>query len=136
MESKNDPDTPSGWTEVAGSPVLATSGTNNARLSVFWKRATSNAEANASVTNCGDHGNAVITTYRGAITTGTPFDVISTTTKTTKSTSLSLTGVTATEGCNDVLYMVARAGDNGSAAQYSGETDANLTVLTEIVDGT
>lgn len=135
VESKDDPTTPSGWTEVAGSPILATQGTNNARLSVFWKRATTTSEANASVTGAGDHGNAIITTYRGAITAGTPFDVLQTTTKNTSSTALSLAGVTATQNCNDVLYLVARAGDNGSAAQYSGEVDANLTSLTEIVDG-
>ena len=134
VESADDPDTPSGWTEVSGSPVTATAGTTTVRLSTFWKRAASGAEANASVTGCGKQGKAVIMTYKNCITSGTPFDLVGTTQKNALNKTLSITGVTATESCNDVLYVVARAGDNGSAAQYSGEVNANLTSLTEVVD--
>lgn len=135
VESKDDPDTPSGWTEVSGSPVTASSGSTAVRLSVFWKRASGGAEANASVTGCGAHGNAVITTYKNVITSGDPFDVLGTTSKNALNKTLSISGVNATEACNDVLYLVARAGDNGSNAQYSNAVNANLVSVTERVDG-
>ena len=135
VNSKSDPDTPSGWTEVTGSPLTATSGTTTARLSVFWKRAASGAESNASVMGCGAVAHGIIMTWRGAITSGTPFDVLNTDTKTTLNKTTSIDGVTATENCNEILYVVARAGDNGATAQYSNEANSNLVGLQEIVDG-
>jgi hypothetical protein len=135
VNSELDPATPSGWTEVSGSMVTSTAGTTTSLLSVFWKRASSGAEANASITGCGKHGDAVILTYKNCITTGTPFDVLSTSTKASLTTATSITGVTATEACNDILYIAAHAGDNGATAQYSGATDANLVSVTELVDG-
>lgn len=74
-------------------------------------------------------------TYRGAIASGTPFDVLNTDTKNTLNKTMSIDGVTTTEPCNEPLYIVARAGDNGATAQYSNEVNANLTGLQEIVDG-
>lgn len=132
--SKSDPDTPSGWTEVTGSMLTATAGTTSAKLSLFWKRATSGAESNASVTGCGNVAKGVIFTWRGAITSGTPFDVIGTDQKNALNSSTSIDGVTTNEGCMDIGYFVAHAGDNGSTAQYSGEANASLTSLTELID--
>lgn len=115
--------------------VTATGGTTTALLSVFWKRAASGAESNASVTGCGKHGDAVILTYKNCITSGVPFDVIGTGTKTTLGTATSIAGITVNEGCNDVLYLAAHAGDNGVVAQYSGAANASLVSVTELVDG-
>jgi len=131
-----DPTTPSGWSEIRYSPLLTTNSAGiSTRLSVFWKRATSSSEGDAVIPNIGSHGNAVIMTYKNCVTTGEPFDLITTTSKNTLNNSTSINSGVPNHSCNDVLFVAARAGDNGNTAQYSGEADSSLTSLVEKVDG-
>jgi hypothetical protein len=65
--------TPAGWT-LLDSIGTGTAGASGATaLWVFWKRATSSAEADASVTDPGDHFRARIMVFRGCETSGAPF---------------------------------------------------------------
>ena len=133
MESDTDPDAVSGWEKAPNSPVV--SGNDiAARLSVYWRRATSGAEAAATVTGFGTRAKGVIVTYKNVITSGYPFDVIGSSTKSTASTAMSITGIVPNYDCNEVLYVVARGGIFASEPQYSGESDGNLTSLSEITD--
>ncbi len=123
--------TPAGFVQVPGSPQTTGAGT---RLTVFWARATSAAMASPVVTDPGNHAYARIMTYRGAITTGNPWDVTVGGAKTTASTSVSLTGVTTTVP-NTLIVQAASRELDSTAAAFSVITNGNLTSITERVDG-
>ncbi len=65
--------TPSGWTALPGSPVIAFGAV---QLSIFYRFATSAAEANFAITGSVDHNWGVIVTYTG-VNTLNPFHIIS-----------------------------------------------------------
>jgi hypothetical protein len=123
---------PSGWTEFSVSPRSSTGATsgNATRMTAFWKRAASAAEANVVTSNPGNHVAGVIITFSGVITTGDPVQAIFGATDEAASTSTSLTGVTTTEDDCEVLY-VAVMGRDISSARYASESNASLTSLTE-----
>ncbi|MBY0268725.1 MAG: hypothetical protein K2X06_02485 [Burkholderiales bacterium] len=122
--------TPAGFVQVPGSPQTTGAGT---RLTVFWARATSAAMASPVVTDPGDHAYARIITYRGAITTGNPWDVTAGGAKATASTSVSLTGVTTTVP-NTLIVQAATRELDSTAAAFSGQTNGNLTGIAERAD--
>jgi hypothetical protein len=65
--------TPAGWTAL-GNIGTGTAGASGATaLWAFWKRATSAAEADASVADPGDHARGKIMVFRGCETSGSPF---------------------------------------------------------------
>ncbi len=125
--------TPAGFVEIANSPQATGTGTNGTRLTAFWARATSTAMATPTVADPGDHVIAQILTYRGAITTGDPWDVTGGGVKATISTSVNATGVTTT--VNNTLIIVAISQDDDSNFDaFSGWTNTNLTSHAERVD--
>jgi hypothetical protein len=89
--------------------------------------------ATPTVADPGNHVVAQILTYRGAITTGNPWDVTSGGVKPAASTAVAATGVTTT--VDDTLIVVAGSqDDDDSKAAFSAWTNTNLTSLTEQVD--
>jgi len=128
--------TPAGFAEVTGSPqgTGTAAGTSAVRLAVFWNRATSSSMANPVVADSGNHTIARIITFRGAVATGNPWDVTAGNVASSASTSVSIPGATTTVANTLVVAIVARANDSSSAAA-SAWANANLTSLTERVDG-
>lgn len=125
--------TPAGFVAVTNSPQATGATTSGTRITVFWARATSAAMTAPTVANPGDHVYARILTYRGAITTGNPWDITGGGVKATASTSVTVTGVTTTVPYTLIVQAVARDNDS-TAAAFSAETNANLANITERSD--
>jgi MSHA biogenesis protein MshQ len=123
--------TPAGFTAVTNSPQ--TTGATGSRITVFWARANSSAMASPTVADPGDHVYAQIITYRGVINTGNPWDVTSGGNKATASTTVTVTGVTTTVADTLIVQIASRDLDS-TAAAFSGQTNGNLTSITERVD--
>ncbi|MDP2397963.1 MAG: LamG domain-containing protein [Burkholderiales bacterium] len=122
-----------GFVQVTGSPQSTGTGTNGTRLTVFWARASSAVMANPTVAAPGNHAYARILTYRGVISSGDPWDVTGGGVKATASNSVTVTGVTTTVPDTLIVQAVAHDRDNASA-HFSGQTNANLTGITERTD--
>lgn len=125
--------TPAGFALVANSPQATGAGTAGTRLTVYWARATSAAMASPTVQDPGNHVYAQIITYRGAITTGNPWDVTGGGVKAAASTSVTLSSVTTTVPNTLIVQAVAKDLDS-TAAGFSAQTNANLTGITERSD--
>jgi hypothetical protein len=130
--------TPAGFVEVTNSPqgTGTAGGTAATRLAVYWKRATTSAEASPRVADSGDHQVAIIITFRGVIASGNPWDVTAGNVAATASTSVLIPGATTTVA-NTLVVAIVCNGTDTSTAQTSGWTNANLvpTSLTERADG-
>ena len=122
--------TPSGWTLVASSNVFTS------ELNIYWKRATSSAEAAVATgfPSTADHVLARIFTFRGCVTTGTPVLTSATSTKSVASTSWSAPSITTTTANEFVVYGVSRDNDSSSLASFSNPTNANLVSPTEAAE--
>ncbi len=125
--------TPAGFVAVANSPQSTGAGTAGARITVFWARATSTAMATPKVADPGNHVYAQIITYRGVINSGNPWDVTGGGVKAAASTAVTVTGVTTTVPDTLIVQAVARD-DDANGAEFSGETNAALTGITERSD--
>ncbi|MGZ5092074.1 MAG: hypothetical protein ACXWIP_12840, partial [Burkholderiales bacterium] len=125
--------TPAGFVAVTNSPQSTGTGTNGARITVFWARATSTSMATPRVADPGNHVSAQILTYRGVVTTGNPWDITGGGVKATASTSITVTGVTTTVPDTLIVQTVSRDNDSAAAA-FSGQTNASLTSITERTD--
>ena len=119
--------TPAGWAAVSGSPVTAVATTAGSKLQVFWKRATSSAEANVTVPDSGDHQLAQMVVFSGCVATGVPWDVTSTGTKTTASTSIAFPALTTTVDNTTALLIATRPNDSGSLLSFGTLTNSVLT---------
>ena len=122
----------SGWTEVTNSPQDAT----GSRLTVFWKRAASGAESNATVNvTTGNHIIAYIATFRGVVQSGDPWDVTAGGVLTPAGTTVTFTGVTTTVA-NALIVAIASNGVDSNTAQSSGWTNAALgsPAMAEVAD--
>lgn len=129
------PATPSGWNLVDGT----TSGDGDVYL--FWRRATSAAEAATTFTgttgyyvSSGDRtvmlGRSVL--IRGCETSGSPVDAYD---KTTRGTTTSLSFPSVTTSVADCLILLAAGrGNDSAAAAFSAYTNANLSGITELED--
>jgi hypothetical protein len=129
------PTAPTNWGEVADSPqaVPDLAGTAETRLSTFWKRAAGAAEADATITDVGNHQIGNILTFRGCIATGDPWDVTAGNHIETASTSVSVPGDTTTVA--DCLIVAAcAAGTDTADDQFSSFANADLTDVTERED--
>jgi hypothetical protein len=126
--------TPSGWALVTDSPqtIGAAATAGSVRLTVLWKRATSNAEAALSIGDSGDHQIAQILVFRDGVTTGDPWDVTNGGTD-ASSTSVSVDGDTTTVADCLILACVAN-GTETAATQTSGWANSDLTGVAELVD--
>lgn len=122
-----------GFVQIANSPQSSDTGTAGTRLTVFWARATSAAMANPTIADPGDHVYARILTYRGVISTGNPWDITIGGIKATPSSAVTVTGVTTTVPDTLIVQAVSHDRDNGGA-HFSGQTNANLTGITERTD--
>ena len=125
--------TAAGFAAVANSPQATGAGANGTRITVYWARATSTAMPAPTVADPGNHVYAQILTYRGVIATGNPWDVTGGGVKAAASTSVTVSGVTTTVLNALVVQAVARD-DDSAAAEFSAETNANLTGITERTD--
>ena len=123
---------PSGWQAVSGSPVTDLATTAGSKLQVWWKRATSASEASVTVPDSGDHQIARIYVFRDCITTGDPWDVTTTGSKTTASTTATLPAVTTTVENTRIVGIVGRPNDNASTTHFGAPVNTNLSNLFEI----
>ena len=121
--------TPNGFAAVTNSPQFTGAGTAGTRHSVFWARATSTTMAAPVVADPGDHVYCRILTYRGVIAAGNPWDV----TGGGVDLTVTVTGVTTTVANTRVVQAVSRD-DDSAAATFGGQTNANLTGITERSD--
>lgn len=119
--------TPAGWAAVAGSPVTSVATTAGSKLQVFWKRATSSAETNVTVPDSGDHQLAQLVVFTDVVATGNPWDVTSTGTKTTASTSITFPALTTTVASTTVLLIATRPNDSASLTSFGALTNSVLT---------
>lgn len=86
-----------------------------------------------TVGDAGNHVYAQILTYRGAIASGNPWDTTGGGVKATASTSVTVAGITSTV-INTLIVQACSKDTDTTAAGFSGQTNANLTGLTERVD--
>lgn len=122
---------PSPWQSVTGSPRTDLATTAGSKLQVWWKFATSGAEANVNTGDSGDHQVARIITFRGVDPT-TPFDVTSVTdAKTTASTTVTWPTITTATDNALVVLIATRPNDATSVTTFSNPVNANLTDLLE-----
>lgn len=121
--------TPSGWTAVAGMPVIHT--TTAVRLSVFYRFATSGAEGNAAITGSADHNWAVIVTYTG-VNTLNPIHLLGIG-DTVSATSQNAPGMTTQLPDCMVVSAFAWAADNAGPLS-SGEVNSTLGSVAERYD--
>lgn len=125
--------TTGGYTQIGPQPGSGTAAAAAAnRLAVFWKRS-AGAEGNPTVADSGDHTTANCIVIRGCITTGDPFNFISSGPKTTASTTLTATG--GSTSVDNMLVIVFAAQSVASAsAQFSSWANSSLVSITEASD--
>jgi MSHA biogenesis protein MshQ len=113
--------TPAGWTEL-GTPTVRAS---TATYQFFWKRAAGSTETNPLIDRTGTTGDvyAVVNTYRGAFTTGDPWEVVGAAATGTSDPAI-CTGITTATA--DSLVVVALAGedDNNDSVTTTGTNPA------------
>lgn len=128
---------PTGWASVTGSPITDVASTSGSRLYLWWKRATGSSESNLSVSSIsGDnHHFGSLAVFRGCVTTGNPWDVVATDTKTTASTTATLPAVTTTKFNTRLVMFVGRPDDAANTSHFGVPVNANLTGLTEHYEG-
>jgi uncharacterized repeat protein (TIGR01451 family) len=126
--------TPAGFVAITNSPQATGAGTAGTRITVFWARATSAPMTAPTVADPGDHVVAQILTYRGAITTGNPWDVTGGGVKATASTSVTATEVTTTVGDTLVVVAVSQDIDDDKAA-FSGWTNERVDTASKTGTG-
>jgi hypothetical protein len=120
---------PSGWAALSGSPVVDVASTAGSKLQVWWRRAASSAEAAVTIPDGGDHQIAAIATFRGCPTSGDPWDVLGTGTKTVASTTATVPSVTTTAFNSRVVMVVGRPNDSSDTAHFGNPVNGSLTSL-------
>ena len=122
------------WTEVVTPAGVGTAGSTGAtRATVLWSRYNGTQTA-PTIANPGDHTNARMSAWRGALASGNPFDVAAAGTDAAGPTTLTVTGVTTTVDLTTVIHLVSDDLDTGAVRQ-SAQTNANLVYTTESYDG-
>ncbi len=119
---------PAGWTQLA----TVDRGTT-ARYWWAWTRATSSAETNPTVTKSTTTGDtyAAVTTYRGALGSGNPWDVVGTPNTATTAAHV-LNGVTTTVA--DTLIIASLCGEDNSAASTTYTATDPSSLLQKLYD--
>ena len=129
--------TPTGYTQVTGSPVSTgtAAAIGGVRLAVFYRWATG-ADTTTSVADSGNHTTAIKMAFRGVDTT-TPFDATPVTgIKTPASTSASFPGITTATANALIVHASGLDLDAARTATTGAATNANLTGITERHDQT
>lgn len=122
---------PSGWSHVAGSPVVDVADATGSKLQVLWRFATSDQEANASIADPGDHITSRIFTFRGVRRDVAPGRAYATDTKTTASGIVTWPAISTIAPNSLVLCIASRADDTAGTTVFSAFSNANLTNLAE-----
>lgn len=122
---------PSGWTHVAGSPVVDIADATGSKLQVLWRFAASDQESAATVADPGDHATGRIFTFRGVRRDVVPGRAYATDTKTTAGTSVTWPAITTIAPNSLVLCIASRADDTSGTTVFSAFANANLTSLAE-----
>jgi hypothetical protein len=127
--------TAAGFVAVPDSPQWNSGTNNNARLQVWWCRATSSAMAAPTIADVAsdDAKMAAIVVIKGAATSGNPWDVTAGDNIGTASTSVTFPSDTTTVDNTLIVNLMAYRLDL-LGAQVSGWTNADLTELTEHFD--
>jgi hypothetical protein len=120
---------PSGWQAFTGSPVVDVADANGSKLSVFWKFAASNAEANVTVAGVADHSLARIYVLRGVRPSISPGNAITTDVKTTASPSITWPSINTLAHNSRVVYIASRPDDSSATNVFTFFANANLTNL-------
>lgn len=124
-----------GWTHVAGSPLVDVTGGGGSKFQLLWKHASSNAEPEVSIPDGGDHSLACIAVFRGGPPGGLPFSAVATSSKTTASTLATLPAVAVSVPNTLVLLLCSRPNDNNSTSTYGEPVNAALTQLVKRLEG-
>ena len=142
-ETANEAVTVSGGTETWAEVLNSPQGTGTAggiaatRLTVFWARASQDDPTSPTTNDPGNHVICRITTYRGVITSGDPWDVTAGGVEATPVTSNSIPGNTTTVTDTLVVAIItASLPDAVSTNEWSSFTNSNLTSVTERTDNT
>lgn len=118
-----------GWAEIPSSMARRAGGT---RLTWFWKRATSGAETNPTITGTTNHKIAYAVVLRGCFTSGNPWNVVGTPNDGITdpgTTAVTIPALTTTK--LDCLILMGVAGGNDTAsAQFSSPANATLSNFT------
>jgi hypothetical protein len=122
--------TPSGFAAVTNSPSATGATTSGTQVTVFWCRATSTSMADVVITDPGDHVYAHITTFRGCIANGNPWNITGAAQKASATTSASAPSVTTTVPNCLIVNIITRDTDSAAAA-FSAEANASLSSLAE-----
>ena len=133
--------TPNGFVEIGNSANKAagTAGVDPAcRIHVSWKRATaSGTNTGPTITDPGDHCVAIIHTFRGAITTGDPWDIIAEGNDSgANDTSGLVPGGTTTVADCLIILIDGSSRNATSTTNWTWTTNADLVNFTERQDNT
>lgn len=123
---------PTGWAHAPNSPVSVGTTSTGSTLSVLWKRAVSSSEAALSIGDSGNHNIAQIIVYRGCVGSGSPWDVTTSDTLGTASTSVTIPGVTTVTANCLIIGAVAMPTDTLTGQIQSDVfTNGGLTAVTK-----
>ena len=117
---------PSGWAAFTGSPVVDIADATGSKLSVFWRFAQSNAEANVTTTGVADHSLARIYVFRGIRPSIAPGRAITTDTKVVASPNITWPSISTLAHNSRVLYIASRPDDSAATNVFTFFTNANL----------
>jgi len=129
-DSAGTPGSGDGWAHITGSPRASNfgGGGTHTELAFLWKR-TDGTESSVTLPDPADHFLGIMAAFRGCITTGDPWDVVGTQGGATNGTRNAPT-VNTTVDNTLVLAVISVA----STGLHSGESNSNLTNLTERID--
>lgn len=116
------------YPHITGSPLVASS----TAMGVGWKRH-DGSEAGPSWPGVSNHQHAICFAISGAITTGTPFDILSTGIIAADSGTITIPGGTTLVNETLVVFIASRSNDS-AAADFSAEACASLVSITEAYD--
>lgn len=101
------------------------------QITVYWARATSTSMSSPVVSDSGDHTSAIIITFSGVKSVGTPYSV--TNNGTQSAVALNANGLTTTKDQCMVVWCVATE-DVFVSANYSGQACSSLVSCTEFAE--
>jgi hypothetical protein len=120
---------PAGWEAFPGSPVVDVADVTGSKLSVFWKFAESNIEANVTTTGVADHSLARIYVLSGVRPSIAPGRAITTSTKTSDSANITWPSIDTLAHNSRVVYIASRPNDSSSTSVFTFFTNADLDQL-------
>jgi hypothetical protein len=125
---------PTNWALMAS--ANATTGTAPTKLSAIWRRLTA-SEAAPTIADAGNHMQAQMIVISGCVTTGNPWDVGTAvgTTELVADTTVSIPAITTLVADCLILAAFSTGQDTASSAGATGWANANLTGVTEQMDG-